>query len=347
MPPGKTPASPSTARLTAQDVATHAGVSLGTVSRVVNNVSGVKPAVAERVRAAISELGWAPNIAAQNMRNASSRMIGFIFSDIRNPLYASMAKGAEEVLGAKGYLLVTASSDGIPDREVALIELFKRRRADGMILTVEQENNDAVLAAIRSADIPHVMMERELPIGSTSIGADHYRGTRHAVDYLLSLGHRRIALISGGPGTLVARDRLRALVDSLAAADLDVDPDLLCLESFASEYACRQTQQLLRRPNPPTAILSLGARLLPGVLEGLQLMGKRYPDDVSLICSNDTDIARIVTPAVTAVRYDAMGLGRVAAESLLDQVAGRLGGGTVSRIEVPTELVLRGSCRAV
>ncbi|HBP29396.1 MAG TPA: LacI family transcriptional regulator [Advenella kashmirensis] len=337
----------SPARITVQEVADQAGVSIGTVSRVINNVPGVKPAVAQKVQAAIEQLGWSPNIAAQNIRNPSLRMVGFIFSDIRNSLYSSMTKGAEEVLSKKGYLLVTASSDGSPDREVVLMEFFKRRRADGMILTVQDENNQAVLAAIRNLGIPHVMMERELPMGSMSIGADHFRGTRQAVEYLLGLGHRRIALITGGPGTRVARDRIRALEETLKSAGIEPDPNLFCLDSFSAEYGLSQTQRLMNMKEPPTALLSMGVRLLPGVLEALQLLGKSIPDDLSLISSNDTDIARIMTPQITAVRYDALALGRIAAESLMDQIENRANADQPGRIEIPTELVLRGSCRAI
>src|SRR5690606_21880254 len=131
---------------------------------------GVRPGAIQKVKAAIDELGWKPNIAAQNIRASSSRTIGFIFSDIRNSLYSSMTKGAEEVLSTKGYLLVTASSDGIPERELELMDFFKRRRADGMILTIQDENHSAVLSAISDWGIPHVMMEREIPMNSVSIG---------------------------------------------------------------------------------------------------------------------------------------------------------------------------------
>ena len=335
----------SSHRLTAQDVARHAGVSIGTVSRVINNVPGVTPAVAQKVNAAIAELGWVPNVAAQNMRTSSSRMIGFIFSDIRNALYAQMTKGAEEVLAPRGYLLVTASSDGNPERELALIDLFKRRRADGMILTIEQENNVSTVAAIGNLSMPYVMLEREVSLGSTSVGADHYRGTKQAAEYLIRQGHQRIGIITGGQGTRVARDRVRGLEDAMNAAGREIDRNLMRIESFSAEYAYRQTQELMGLANPPTALLSMGVRLLPGVLEALQIMGKSYPEDVSLICSNDSDIARIMMPKITAVRYDAMALGRVAAESLLDQVEGRTTSGTPPRIEIPTELVLRDSCR--
>src|SRR5690606_23529926 len=113
------------------------------------------------------------------------------------------------------------------EREVALIELFKRRRADGMILTVHDENHPAVLAAIADSDIPHVMMEREVRLpGSVSIGADHLRGTRQAVEYLLGLGHRRIAMITGGQGTRVAHDRLQALKAALESAGVPLIPEL-------------------------------------------------------------------------------------------------------------------------
>lgn len=339
--------SSSSPRVTVQDVANRAGVSVGTVSRVVNNVPGVTPAVVQKVQAAIEELGWRPNVAAQNIRSSASRMIGFIFSDIRNPLYASMTKAAEEVLSSKGYLLVTASSDGVPEREVALIDLFRRRRADGMILTIQEEDNPAVLSAIASSGIPHVMLERDAQRGSISIGADHYRGTRQAVEYLIGLGHTRIALITGGRGTRVARDRLRALESALRDAGIEPDPDMLCLDSFSEDYGLRQTQRLMNMSEPPTALVTMGLRLLPGVLEALQLMGKRFPDDVSLICGNDNDIARIMTPQITAVRYDALALGRLAAESLLERIEGRSTGDAPVRIDIPTELILRGSCRRI
>ncbi|TDR93307.1 substrate-binding domain-containing protein [Enterovirga rhinocerotis] len=334
-------------RITAQDVAARAGVSIGTVSRVINSVPGVKPAIAAKVQKAIDELGWSPNLAAQTIRASSSRMIGFIFSDIRNPLYAMMTKGAEEVLSARGYLLVTASSDGQAAKEVALINLFKRRRADGMILTVEREGDAEVNQTVSRASMPYVMMERELPIGGMSVGADHYNGIRQATDYLLGLGHRRIAVITGGRGTRVARDRMRAFQDSLAARGMAPDDDLMKLDSFASEYGYRQMSVLLGMRDPPTAVLSLGVRLLPGVVSGLRNLGKSYPDDVSLICSNDTDLATMASPPITAVRYDAMALGRLAAEALLDRIGSGEALTSPLRIELATELVLRGSCRAL
>lgn len=334
-------------RLTVHDVAQRAGVSTGTVSRVINDVPGVGADVARRVRAAIDDLGWRPNIAAQNIRASNSRMIGFIFSDIRNPLYATMTKGAEEVFGPRGYLLVSSSTDGRMEREVDLIDLFRRRRADGLILSIADEGNQEVRTAISRAGISFVMLERALGDEATSISADHYGGTLQAVEHLMEMGHRRIAMITGGRGTLVMRDRLRALQEGMAANKLDLDPDLLRLDSFDAEYGYHQVQMLMGKKDPPTAILCLGVRLLPGVVSGLHNMGKTFPGDVSLICSNDTETASILTPPITAIRYDAHMLGKMAAASLLDQIGQKDGKAEVKKFEIPTELVLRESVRRI
>lgn len=329
--------------VTANDVAQEAGVSVGTVSRVINGAPTVTKEVRERVQAAIKKLGWAPDVAAQGMRGVSARMVGFVFSDIRNPLYSHMVKGAEDALSEKGYMLVVASSDGNPEREVALIQLLTRRRADGMLLTVEEESNAMLLQAIQRADVPFVMVERELPLPIDTVGADHLHGTFQAAAYLLSLGHRRIALVSGGRNNRVGRDRLAGYLKAHAEAGVDADLSLVRMDSFASEYGFRETQALLGMPQPPTAIISSGQRLLSGVLEAIRMKGKGIPGDISLIASNDTELARLATPAITAVRYDPYALGREAALQLLRRIDGEAPEGAV-RIEVPTEFILRASC---
>ncbi|MGP1614164.1 MAG: LacI family DNA-binding transcriptional regulator [Pollutimonas bauzanensis] len=330
-------------RVTVHDVARVAGVAIGTVSRVVNGAPSVTEEVRSRVLNAISELGWTPNVAAQGMRGVSARMIGFIFSDIRNPLYSAMVKGAEDALTEHGYMLVVASSNSSPEREVALVELFTRRRADGLLFTVEEESDADMLQAIRDARFPVVLIERELALPIDTVGADHFNGTRQAAEYLLSLGHRRIALISGGKTNRVGRDRLGGFLQAHQRAGVPVDRDLLRLDSFASEYGFRETQVLLGRERRPTAIISSGMHLLSGVLEAVRMKGLDIPGDISLITSNDTELARLATPAVSVIRYDPYALGREAALQLLRRIARETPQDPI-RIEIPTEFVLRQSC---
>jgi LacI family transcriptional regulator len=332
-------------RITVHDVAKAAGVAIGTVSRVINGAPTVTEDVRTRVNAAIEALGWTPSVAAQSMRGVSARMIGFIFSDIRNSLYSSMVKGAEDVLSEHGYILMVASSDGNPMREMALLDLFKRRRADGLIFSIEDETNVDVIRTIETSRLPLVMLERELQAPVNAVGADHLRGTRQATEHLLSLGHRRIALLSGGRGNRVARDRLAGLQQAYEQAGLPVDPQLLRLDSFASDYAFRETQLLLNLKEPPTAIIALGIHMLRGVLPAIRMKGLKIPDDISVIASNDSELAQLATPAVTVIRYDAYALGREAAQLLLRQLSGEQpANGT--RIQLPTEFVMRESCSA-
>ncbi|WP_094854083.1 LacI family DNA-binding transcriptional regulator [Bordetella genomosp. 10] len=340
-PPRSEPV-PGAARVTVHDVARAAGVAIGTVSRVVNGAPSVTPDVRQRVEHAISELGWAPSAAAQAMRGAPTRMVGFIFSDIRNPLYSSMIKGAEDVLSEHGYMLVVASSDGQPTREIALMQLFTRRRADGMLFAVEQESNADVLRCVADSGYPIVLLEREMATALGTVGADHLSGTRHATAHLLSLGHRRIALISGGRNNRVGRDRLAGLVQAHEAAGVPLDPALLRLDSFASDYGLREVQLLLELDAPPTAIVAAGMHLLQGVLQGIRMKGRRIPEDVSLVASNDSPLAQLVTPPVDVIRYDAYALGREAALLLLRRMNGEAIP-PATRIDVPTEFVLRAS----
>jgi len=344
--PPPTPTPPTAPkRTTVHDVARAAGVAIGTVSRVVNGAPTVTGEVRQRVLAAIEQLGWTPSVAAQGLRGMPARMVGFIFSDIRNPLYSAMVKGAEDVLAEQGYMLVVASSEGRPARELALIELFRRRRADGLIFSIEDESDADVLRTLEAARLPVVMLERELALPTGTVGADHLEGTRQATRYLIGLGHRRIALISGGRGNRVARDRLRGLELAHEEAGLPVDPQLLRLDSFASDYALRETQLLMDLPDPPTAIVALGIHLLPGVLTALRMKGLSVPGDVSLIASNDSELCQLATPAITVIRYDSYALGREAALLLLRRLRGEQPAGA-ARVSLPTELVMRESCAA-
>jgi len=320
-------------------------VAISTVSRVVHGSPTVTSEVRQRVQAAIAELGWTPSIAAQAMRGASARMVGFIFSDIRNPMYNAVVKGAEDVLRPHGYALIIASSDASSERELVLLDLFQRRRADGLLFGVEEESHPDVMRRLGAAHFPTILIERDMTLPIDAVGADHFAGVRHATQHLIGLGHRRIALVSGGRRNRVGRDRLAGFAAAHEEAGLPLDPELLRLDSFAADYAFRETQLLLDLANPPTAIVSAGMHLLEGVLPAIRAAGLTIPDDLSLVASNDTPLARLATPAVSVIRYDSYAMGREAALLLLRRMQDQkpVHG---SRIQIPTEFVLRDSCAA-
>lgn len=337
---------PTTKRITVKDVASEAGVAIGTVSRVVRGEPNVTPEVSAKVNAAIAKLGWRPSRAAQSMRSMRSRTIGFIFSDIRNPLYPEMVKGAEEVLAKYGYMLIVGSSDGNPKVERALIERFSDWNIEGLLFTIENEEDAEVGKVLSHTPYPKIMIERDHAFANAAVGADHYRGTLQATEYLLSLGHTRIGLISGGKYTRVCRDRRRAYYDAHEKFNVPVDENLLRLESFSQDYGYRETQLLLSLDNPPSALLILGMRLLAGVLPAIRNKNLTLPTDIFLICSNDSELAQLATPAISTIRYDPYVLGREAAQLLMNNLVHNKPLDKV-RLEIPTELVMRQSCAAI
>ncbi|MGX9935658.1 LacI family DNA-binding transcriptional regulator [Advenella kashmirensis] len=333
-------------RPTVRDVARLAGVSVGTVSRVVNGVNNVMPLTRSRVKEAMVALNWKPSMLAQNMREKTSRMIGFVFSDLDNPLFASMIKGAESVLTKAGYQLIVGSSNESSEQECSLIDLFGQRQADGLIFTITDEMKPEVLASLTGASFPVVMIERDVSVQiAGKVVADHYEGTLQATRYLLDLGHRRIALITGGQCNFVGRDRLRGFMQAHREYGLDPDPALIRTHERIADaaFGSRQMQLLFALSSAPTAVLALGRRLLRGVLSACRAADIRIPQDISLITTNDSELAELVQPAVTVVRYSAYELGCEAAHLLLQRL-GSAGEWHASTIVVPTELVIRQSC---
>ena len=337
------------ARPTARDVAALAGVSVGTVSRVVNGAVSVNAQVRDRVTSAIATLGWRPSIVAQNMRGRATRMIGFIFPDLDNPLFSSMIKGAEDVLTRAGYMLIVGSSNGQSEREMALIDLFGQRQADGLIFTIEQESHPAVQKCMAQARFPIVMLERDgTPAATVSAGADHFQGTLQATRHLIELGHRRIALVSGGRDNRVGRARLAGFRQAHEQAGIAVDDTLVQIDSgtAGNDWGLRKTQWLLAQADAPTAVMALGRHLLKGVLVACKRQNIRIPQDLSVVTSNDSDLAELAEPAISVIRYSTYDLGRAAAELLLDQLAAADPASAPSRTEIPTEFVLRASSAA-
>ncbi|MCW3474042.1 LacI family DNA-binding transcriptional regulator [Limobrevibacterium gyesilva] len=330
-------------RVTIKDVAKAAGVSLGTASRVINANTSVDPAIRRKVQDAIAALRYQPDAVAQSMRRRSTRTIGAIVRDITVPALASFVQAAQQALHDEGYALLIACSGDRRDHELELLRLLSQRRMDGVIMTTAAED-DAELAAVRAAlPMPVVMLDRTPPGAFDALLLDHREGMRQAVEHLLRLGHRRIALITGATGVHPARARVQGFRDAHAAAGVAIDPTCLRTGSFTDQSGFLEASALLGRPDPPTAIVAGGIDMLSGVLRAIQARGFAVPRDISVIGSADTDLAMLASPPVTVVRWDYAELGRAGARLLID----RLSGGAAlppRQILFPTEFISRGSC---
>ena len=324
------------------DVAAAAGVSLKTVSRVVNAEPGVRPETAARVREAIEALGFRRDYVARALRGGHRfRMLGLVIEDVANPFYSAIARGVEEVTRERGQLLITASSDEDPARERELALLFCERRVEGL-LVVPAGDDHRYLQPELAAGLHAVFIDR--PPGNLEADAiliDNVGGARAAAEHLLGRGHRRIGMLGDDMAIFTARERWRGFCDALAAAHHPIDDALVRVGVHDSTRAERVVDELLSLSDAPTALFAGNNRITIGVLRALAA----HRADVEVVGFDEFELAGLLVRPPTTVSYDAAELGRQAAELL----AARLEGDTrpPQRVIVPTTLVVRDVEQAV
>lgn len=331
---------------TMKEVASLAGVALSSVSRVLNEHPDVSPAMRLRVLRAVAELGYEPDLLASSLRRGSSRTLGFIVSDIVNPLFADIFTGAEQRLRERGYSVLLAQSEGDPARDVESARLLRRRRVDGLILSLADETSPETAAELQRLDLPVVLLDREVAglEHVCAVLADHRTGVRRATEYLLNLGYQRIALISGAPTTRPPRERATGFRDAFVRNGVPVPEDLVRLGSFSTEYGARSVEELLALPDPPDAIVAGGNLILVGVIRTLRRAGLRVGDDMALVTCDGVPLAEFYSPAITVVNRDTTEMGVLAARLMLEQLEVQDGQQRRPRTEtVPTELIVRES----
>jgi LacI family transcriptional regulator len=333
------------AKVTIREVARAAGVAIGTASRALNRTGRVSEQAIAAVDKAARDLGYTPDAVAQSMRTRSTGVVGLIVSDLANPLYARIITAVESRLLTAGYTLLVASTHNDGEREKVLIDLFRRRRVDGLILGPCHAETPAYLDLL-AADGQVVALDRDFQGENAGVHVDHYHGALQATRYLLNLGHTRIALLTPGSVLRPGRERIAGYRDAFAERGLQPDPKLIRAEKSAMDFAFSEALALLGAPSAPTAFLCLGTRILSGVLQALRHAGRVVPDDVSVVSIGDTDLSQLFSPAITSLTWDLEAVGTAVAELLLrrlDSTAPL----EQERILLTTQMVLRESCGPV
>jgi LacI family transcriptional regulator len=320
------------------DVAAAAGVSLKTVSRVVNAEPGVTPETAARVREAIEQLGFRRNYVAGALRRGQRfRMLGLVIEDVGNPFYSAIARGVEEATRERGQLLITGSSDEDPVRERELALLFCERRVDGLLIVPAGDDHRYLVPDLRVG--MHVVFIDRPPgnIEADAVLLDNAGGARAAAEYLLRRGHRRIAMVVDETAIFTQRERWRGFCDALAAAGQTIDDTLVRFGVHDVATAEHVTGELLSFPSPPTAIFAANNRISIGVLRALAAHGA----DVEVVGFDDLELAELLARPLTTVSYDPADLGRKAAGLLVSRLEGDER--PPQRVILPTALVIRGA----
>lgn len=300
------------------DVAALAGVSIKTVSRVVNGEAYVAEATATRVRQAINELGFRRNDLAHLLRKQRAATIGLVIEDLGNPFYAMIARGAERVVHGHDSVLVVSSSEEDPERERALMTTLFRRRVDGLLLVPTSQDHSFLRPEVERGTAIVCLDRPAAGLDVDCVLLDNFRGAHDAVSYLVERGHRRVAIVSGGPGVWTGDERRRGYEVALREHGIDVDPGLIAEGCFEVAEADRDTRRLLSLADPPTAIFADNNRCAVGVLRAVAASA----GDVEVVGFDDFDLASVVRPPITTVSHDPSEMGRRAAELLFERVAG-------------------------
>ena len=310
------------ASVSMKDVAALAGVSLGTVSNVVNAPDLVSAPTRERVATAIAKLGWVPNSSARQLRAGRSRTLAAVVMDIANPFFTDLVLGAEDYGHERGYSIQVSNSAQQPVRERNHLQLLEQQRVGGVLLAPIRGLSDQV-RQLRRRGIPVVLLDRA---GDTtdlcSVSVDDVEGGRIAVQHLLDQGHTEIALV-GGPGDLEqVADRRRG---AELARSRHGNARLLVLPTpaldAASGVAAAGDLAALPAAERPTAVFAANDLLAVGLLQGLLTSGLRVPEDVALIGYDDILFAASAAVPLSSVRQPGRDLGRRAAELLLAEIA--------------------------
>jgi LacI family transcriptional regulator len=324
-------------RPTMVDVAKHAGVSLKTVSRVVNNEPAVAQELVTRVLAAIAELGFRRNDIARNLRSPSvNATVGLLIEEITNPFYATIASVTAEIAAAHDSLLITTSSEEDPEREKSLLLDLAARRVDGLLVVPAGQDHSFLRREI-DMGLPAVFLDR--PPGhllADTVLLDNQGGSRAGIRKLLAEGHRRIGVLLDSLNVYTMRERLTGAQDEFAAADLRYDEALIRDGVKSPDDAARVVGEMLDLADPPTAFFCTNNRLTVGALQELCRRG----DDAALLGFDDFELSHLMPRPLTLIAYDPRELGRLAADRLFARIEGDKSWPTTTI--VPTQLIERG-----
>lgn len=292
-----------------------------------------------RVMAVVEDLGYEPNLLASSLRRGASMTVGFVVRDISSPLFSEIVLGAETRLREAGYTMLLTNSEGSSELDVDHVNLFRRRRVDGLLLSIADESDGATQEAIRKLAAPFVLIDRELPgvDGVSAVLCNHAAGMVEVTEYLHGLGHRHIALITGGLNVRPSRELQHAFAATCERLGIKGT-----IESgdFSPEHGEQAAARLLAARSRPTAFVSGFNQLLPGVLRAIRGAGLAIPADVSLVTFDDIPMIEFIDPPIATVSRDPLSIGREAASILLD----RLQGVPPTTRDIPTFFHPRESC---
>lgn len=336
--------SPSS-NITIIDVAREAGVSYGTVSRVINNSPNVKPETRERIKEVIQRTGFVGNRNARSLVSGRTNMIGLLIPDLGTAYIGEIIRGIDTELESASYNMMLYTTHRRETKEAGYITSLIQSGVDGLILILPR-NPANFLEKLRSLNFPYVLVDHQgIDEQGPAVGATNFQGAFDATEYLIGIGHRKIAFITGHKDLGCSQERLHGFKAALAKHAIPVNNEWVMEGDFEQSTGYRGGKYLMSLPGRPTAIFASNDLMAFGVMDAVRDMGLKIPGDISVIGFDNILQASQTMPGLTTVEQPLELMGRQATLMLVDMM--KEGEIKAGKVELPTRLVLRDSCKAM
>lgn len=328
--------------VTMADVARVAGVSVSTVSHVINGTRFVKEETRRLVLAAIRQTGYVHNTVARSLVTANTQTLGLAISAISNFYFADVISAIETSVRAAGYTLLLADTHDDPDEELRVVQALHQRRVDGVLLAPATGERGAALRYLQDLDVPTVLVDRCASSQFDQVGSENQAATARLARHLAEIGHTRIGMVSGLPRLRTTIERVSGYANGLEHSGLDPDERLVASGHSSAGGAKAAVMSLLDLPDPPTALVVGNNHMTIGVMRALTDLRVKVPQDIALAVFDDFEWAALFQPRLTAIAQPIREIGVQAVRMLLERIASRHGEPRTMRLE-PT-FMHRESC---
>ena len=306
--------------VTMADVARLAGVSVTTVSHVINGTRPASERTRDRVMAAIERTGYRPNTIARALARGGTQSLGLAISGLSNPYFMDVVAAVEQAAGRAGHTLLLGDTREDPEHELRIVRALAERQVDGMLLAPTVGALEHALPYLEAQEVPTVLLDRFVDVPLDQVGCDNEQPTARLVEHLVDKGHTRIAMAIGIPGLSTTEERVRGYRMALKQAGLPFDASLVAEGGSQRDQAREAMHALLDLATPPTAVVSGNNFMTIGLLRAIAERGLTVPDDLALVAFDDFEWADLFAPRLTVIRQPTTQLGSRAVELLLSRL---------------------------
>lgn len=331
--------------VTIKDIARRAGVSISTVSRVVNDNYPVRQEVRRRVEEAIKELEYRPNAIARSLRSSKTNLVALVVADLSGYFFMEAAKGLEGEISRAGYHLVVASSGGDTKKEQKLLETLIERKIDGLVIAVSDSEGANIKKCLKQG-MPVVLIDREIKgLAVSQIFWRDFENSYRLVSLLIQKGHWKIAIVNVMLSNPNGNNRLKGYLRALEDAGIPFRKEYASPSNFSAAQACGYVKQIMCREDPPTALYCANNIMLEGTLQALAGAGLRIYEDVSVVAFGALECNKYIVPQITSAEQDSFAMGCQAGQLLLELVSGKRKASV--QIAMDSSIIERGSVKKI